>query len=78
MLTPLLAVALLIVLGLIVVRQRNLGFLMSLGSLLAGLLLLIWLQNQGLLPGTQGPLSDSRAPTILDTPKEPPQPPQPP
>lgn len=73
MLTYLLVIALIVVLGLMVVRQRNLSFLMSLGSLLAGLLMLIWMQNQGLLPGTQGPLSDARTPTILDTPKEPPQ-----
>jgi hypothetical protein len=71
MLTLLVALALVVVLGLIVVRQRNLGFLMSLGSLLAGVLLLIWMQNQGLLPGTQGPLSDRRPQTIMDGPREP-------
>lgn len=70
MLTYLLALALIVVLALIFVRQRNLGFLMSLGSLLAGMLLLIWLQNQGLLPGTHGPYSDARPRTLLDTPKE--------
>ncbi len=69
MLTYLLAIALVVVTGLIVVRQRNLGFLMSLGSLLAGLLLMIWLQNMGLLPGSQGPLSEARPQTLLDGPK---------
>lgn len=71
MLTTVIALALIVVLGLIVVRRRNLTFLLSLASLLAGMLTLIWLQNQGLLPGTQGPLSDRRPQTVMDGPKEP-------
>ncbi|KQT56179.1 hypothetical protein ASG52_24195 [Methylobacterium sp. Leaf456] len=73
MLTILLAVALAVVLGLIVVRQRNLGFLMSLGSLIAAVLMMIWMQNMGLLPGSQGPYSDTRPPTLLDGPKTAPE-----
>lgn len=73
MLTPFLIVAFVIVLGLIVVRQRNLTFLMSLGGLIGAVLAMIWLQNQGLLPGTQGPLSGTRPQTLIDAPKETPR-----
>lgn len=73
MLTILLAIALVVVLGLIFVRQRNLGFLMSLGSLIAGLLMMIWMQNMGLLPGSQGPYSNKRPQTLLDGPNPAPE-----
>ncbi len=73
MLTILLAIALAVVLALIFLRRRNLGFLMSLGSLLAALLMMIWMQNMGLLPGSQGPLSDARPQTLMDGPKRAPE-----
>lgn len=70
MLTYLLIIAFVIVLGLMVVRQRNLTFLMSLAGIIGAVLTMIWLQNQGLLPGTQGPLSGTRPQTLIDAPKE--------
>ncbi len=41
------------VLALIVVRRRAIGRLSSLATLLAALIALIWMQNQGFLPGGQ-------------------------
>ncbi|WP_342153589.1 hypothetical protein [Methylorubrum sp. SB2] len=73
MLTILLSIAMVVVLGLILVRQRNLGFLMSLGSLIAAILMMIWMQNMGLLPGSQGPLSESRPQTLMDGQRNPAQ-----
>lgn len=65
-LTVVLSIALLVVLILLVVWRRHLTILMTLGSLLAGILLLIWMQSMGLLPGTQGPLSQTRPQTLED------------
>lgn len=75
MLTYFLIFGLVVSLGLIVVRQRNLSFLLSVASLFAALLTVIWLQNQGLLPGTQGPLSEMRPQTQMDAPRPPVAPP---
>ncbi|MBB2961256.1 hypothetical protein [Methylobacterium sp. R2-1] len=66
MLTLALSLALLVVLILIIVRRRNLTILMSLGSLIAALLAMLWLQDLGLLPGSQGPLTHTRPQTIDD------------
>ncbi|MGW5960917.1 hypothetical protein [Methylorubrum thiocyanatum] len=66
MLTLALSLALLAVIVLIVVRRRHLTLLMSLGSLIAALLAMLWLQNLGLLPGTQGPLTHTRPQTLDD------------
>lgn len=57
MLTVLLSLALFVVLVVMAVRRRGLGWLGSLASLLAAALMLIWLQDMGLLPGTTGPLT---------------------
>ena len=64
MLTLALSLALLAVIVLIVVRRRHLTLLMSLGSLIAALLAMLWLQDLGLLPGTQGPLTHTRPQTL--------------
>lgn len=61
-----LLLALLTVIILIVVRRRHLTLLMSLGSLIAALLAMLWLQDLGLLPGTQGPLTHTRPHTLED------------
>ena len=66
MLTALLSLALLVVLVLMVVRRRQLTILMSLASLIGAILGLIWLQDLGLLPGSQGPLSHKRPTTVED------------
>ncbi|ACB83425.1 MULTISPECIES: hypothetical protein [Methylorubrum] len=66
MLTLALSLALLAVIVLIVVRRRHLTLLMSLGSLIAALLAMLWLQDLGLLPGTQGPLTHTRPQTLDD------------
>lgn len=66
MLTLALSVALLAVIVLIVVRRRQLTLLMSLASLIAALLAMLWLQDLGLLPGTQGPLTHTRPQTLED------------
>lgn len=66
MLTALLVLALLVVLVLMVVRRRHLTILMSLASLIGALLGMIWLQDLGLLPGSQGPLSHKRPATLED------------
>lgn len=66
MLTALLLLALLVVLVLMVVRRRHLTLLMSLASLIGALLGMIWLQDLGLLPGSEGPLSHKRPPTLED------------
>lgn len=66
MLTLALSLALLIVIVLMVVRRRHLTILMSLGSLIAALLAMLWLQDLGLLPGTQGPLTHTRPQTVDD------------
>ncbi|WP_232628596.1 hypothetical protein [Methylobacterium sp. Leaf118] len=66
MLTLALAAGLLAVLVGMVVWQRQLTLLMTLASLLAGGLLLIWMQAMGLLPGTQGPLADRRPHTLQE------------
>lgn len=66
MLTLALSLALLAVIVLIVVRRRHLTLLMSLGSLIAALLAMLWLQDLGPLPGTQGPLTHTRPQTLDD------------
>lgn len=66
MLTLTLSLTLLAVIVLIVVRRRHLTLLMSLGSLIAALLAMLWLQDLGLLPGTQGPLTHTRPQTLDD------------
>ncbi|WP_264048179.1 hypothetical protein [Methylobacterium flocculans] len=63
-----LAVTLLATLGLIAVRRRHVGRLTSFATLVAAIMLMIWLQDSGLLPGMQGPLSGERARTSLDAP----------
>lgn len=67
MLTLALSLALLAVIVLMVVRRRHLTFLMSVGSLIAALLAMLWLQDLGLLPGTQGPLTHTRPQTLEDS-----------
>lgn len=49
------------VLALIVVRRRAIGRLSSLATLLAALIAMIWMQNQGLLPGGQPPAAPDAA-----------------
>ncbi|HEV2541371.1 MAG TPA: hypothetical protein VGU70_01275 [Methylobacterium sp.] len=66
MLTLALSLALLVVLVLIIVRRRNLTILMSIGSLIAALLAMLLLQDLGLLPGSQGPLTHTRPQTVDD------------
>lgn len=46
---PVLVIAFLGVLLLIVVRRRNLGLLLQIASLIGAVLVLIWLQDRGLL-----------------------------
>ena len=62
MLTAALLLALLIVLVLIVVRRRHLSLLATVASLIGACLILIWLQETGLWPGTAGPLTPLRPP----------------
>lgn len=63
-----LSATLLATLGLIAVRRRHIGRLTSFATLVAAIILMIWLQDAGLLPGTRGPWSDSRPRTGLDAP----------
>lgn len=49
-----------------VVRRRHLGRLGSFATLIATIMLMLWMQDSGLLPGTSGPLSDTRPKTQLD------------
>ncbi|MGU3361783.1 hypothetical protein ACLBWX_15735 [Methylobacterium sp. M6A4_1b] len=53
---------------LMVVRRRHIGRLTSFATLLAVAMLMIWMQDNGLLPGSQGRFSDSRPHTSLDPP----------
>lgn len=66
MLKLVLSLALLAVLILIVVRRRHLTLLMSVATVIGSILVLIWLQDLGLLPGTQGPLTHARPQTLQD------------
>ena len=66
MLTLALSFALLVVVILIIVRRRHLTLLMGVGSLIAALLAMLWLQDLGLLPGSQGPLTHTRPQTLND------------
>ncbi|MBD8907692.1 hypothetical protein [Methylorubrum zatmanii] len=66
MLKLVLSLALLGVLVLMVVRRRHLTILMGVASLIGSVLALIWLQDLGLLPGTQGPLTHARPQTLQD------------
>ena len=68
MLLVLLSLVLLATLALIVVRRRYIGRLTSFATLIAAIMLMIWMQDAGLLPGTKGPLGDSRFRTSLDSP----------
>ncbi|KQP80683.1 hypothetical protein [Methylobacterium sp. Leaf117] len=68
MLILVLSLVLLATLVLMVVRRRYIGRLTSFATLLASIILMIWLQDSGLLPGTRGPLSDRRPQTSLDRP----------
>jgi len=59
----------LVLLGVLVVlllTRRNLGRLTSVATLIATAMLLLWLIDSGLLPGTEGPLTPKRSPTLLD------------
>ncbi|MCJ2047974.1 hypothetical protein MKK58_26040 [Methylobacterium sp. J-078] len=53
---------------LMLVRRRHLGRLASFATLVATIMLMLWMQDSGLLPGTSGPLSDARPKTRLDPP----------
>jgi len=66
MLTLALSLALLVVVILIIVRRRHLTPLMGVGSLIAALLAMLWLQDLGLVPGSQGPLTHTRPQTLND------------
>jgi hypothetical protein len=68
MLLVLLSLVLLATLALIVVRRRYIGRLTSFATLIAAIMLMIWMQDAGLLPGTKGPLGDSRPRTSLASP----------
>ena len=60
----LMAVLLVLLFGvsvLIVVRRRAIGRLSSLATLLAALIAMIWMQNHGLLPGSQPPAAPDAA-----------------
>lgn len=69
MLTILLLVALGGVLVLLVVRRRHLTVLTSIACLLGAIIMLIWMQDTGLWPGTDGPLSHLRPRTPVDVPR---------
>ena len=62
MLTATLLLALLAVLVLILVRRTHLSLLATVASLIGACLILIWLQETGLWPGTSGPLTPMRPP----------------
>ncbi|KQP75204.1 hypothetical protein ASG51_10525 [Methylobacterium sp. Leaf465] len=68
MLLLLLSLLLLATVVLMVVRRRHIGRLTSFATLLAAVMLMIWMQNTGLLPGSQGRYSDDRPRTSLDPP----------
>lgn len=69
MLTVLLLVALCAVLVLLFVRRRHVTVLTSVACLLGAILMLIWMQDTGLWPGTDGPLSHLRPRTPADLPR---------
>jgi hypothetical protein len=54
---------------LMVVQRRHIGRLTSFATLLATVMLMIWMQDNGLLPGTRGRYSDDRPHTSLDPPR---------
>lgn len=68
MLIVLLGLALLAILIVMVVTRRYVGRLTSLATLIASAMLLLWLIDNGLLPGTEGPLTPLRPRTLLDAP----------
>lgn len=53
----LLLLALLVVLVLMLVRRRNLTALTYAACLIGAAIMLIWMQDTGLWPGTKGPLT---------------------
>jgi hypothetical protein len=68
MLILVLGLALLAVLVVMVVARRYVGRLTSLATLIATAMLLLWLIDSGMLPGTEGPLTPLRPRTLLDAP----------
>ena len=68
MLLLVLSLLLLATFVLMIVRRRDIGRLTSFATLLAAVMLMIWMQNNGLLPGSQGRFSDDRPRTSLDPP----------
>ena len=68
LLTLVLGFSLLAILIFMAVTRRYVGRLTSLATLVATAMLLLWLIDSGLLPGTEGPLSTFRPRTLLDKP----------
>lgn len=66
MLTLILGFTLLAILIVMAVTRRYVGRLTSLATLVATAMLLLWLIDSGLLPGTEGPLTTYRPKTLLD------------
>lgn len=66
MLILVLGLALLAILVVMLVTRRYVGRLTSLATLIASAMLLLWLIDSGMLPGTKGPLTPLRPPTLLD------------
>ena len=66
MLILVLGLTLLAVLVVMVVSRRYVGRLTSLATLIASAMVLLWLIDSGMLPGTEGPLTSLRPRTLLD------------
>ncbi|MBX9934778.1 MAG: hypothetical protein K2Y56_25245 [Methylobacterium sp.] len=66
MLIAALGLVLLGILIVLLVSRRNFGRLTSFATLVATAMLLLWLIDGGLLPGTEGPFSSKRPSTLLD------------
>ena len=66
MLILVLGVVLLAILVVMAVTRRYVGRLTSVATLVASAMLLLWLIDNGLLPGTDGPLTHYRPRTLLD------------
>lgn len=67
MLIAVLSLAFVAVIVVMIVRRRNLTLLMNVASLLGLAILLLWMIDMGLLPGSDGPLAKYRPQTLEDT-----------
>lgn len=66
MLILVLGLVLLAILVVMMVSRRYVGRLTSLATLISSAMLLLWLIDSGMLPGTEGPLTPLRPRTLLD------------